>query len=89
MGASYATGSLSGYARINMLSNLGASEEAKKVGIENLVLEAKSKARRKATAKATTLLRIMHYTEWKANFAKFYLEEIEKIQTGEIYNGKE
>lgn len=81
MGASYATGSLSGYSRVRVLSE--------KENLEIIVLEAKSKARKVATAKATTLLRIMHYTEWKNNFAKFYLEEIEKIQTGEIYNGKE
>jgi len=89
MGASYATGSLSGYSMIKVLSNLGAKEQAKQEQLEIMVLEAKSKARKVATAKATTLLRIMHYTEWKAHFAKFYLEEIEKIQTGEIYNGKE
>jgi hypothetical protein len=88
MGASYATGKLTSYAKVR-ISNSDTPGAVLREQFENLVLEAKSKARRKATAKATTLLRIMHYTEWKANFAKFYLEEIEKIQTGEIYNGKE
>ena len=81
MGASYATGKLTGYSKVKTLS---AKEQ-----LEIVVLKAKSKARRRATAKATTLLRIMHYREWQDNFARFYLEEINKIQTGEIYNGKE
>jgi hypothetical protein len=71
---SYATGSLSGYSRVKVLPE----EE----NLEIAVLEAKSKARKVATEKATTLLRIVHYGEWKDNFARFYMEEIQRIQEG-------
>lgn len=50
--------------------------------LEDLVIQAKSKARRRAEAKAKKLLMIQHYTEYKKNFAKFYIEEIERIQEG-------
>jgi len=81
MGASYATGKLTSYTRPKTKEGGGS---LLKTQLEDLVIEAKSKARRVATEKATTLLRIKHYREWKDSFAKFYLEEIEKIQEGEI-----
>lgn len=51
--------------------------------LEALAIKARARARRLASRRADSTLKILHYTEWKKYFSQAYLEEIEKVQKGE------